>query len=126
MRWQQHSATNRDFWHSAKYKKSCTYCCGCRCSKRSVYAWVVWNIPPNSTSLSRNETLQFPQGLTSAGTNGYKGPCPPFGVHRYFFTLYALDTVLNLDSSTTRSGLEQAIVGHIINKTILMGTYSRN
>ncbi|SRR5579885_42582 len=88
--------------------------------------WVVWNIPPNSTSLSRNETLQFPQGLTSAGTNGYKGPCPPFGVHRYFFTLYALDTVLNLDSSTTRSGLEQAMVGHIINKTILMGTYSRN
>jgi Raf kinase inhibitor-like YbhB/YbcL family protein len=88
--------------------------------------WVMWNILPNNTSFSEGKTIQFPQGITSAGTHGYKGPCPPFGVHRYFFTLYALDTTFNLGSSATRSDLEQAIHGHIIGKTVLTGTYSKS
>ncbi len=88
--------------------------------------WTMWNISPNSTGFSGGQTMQFPQGITSAGSHGYKGPCPPSGVHRYFFTLYALDTVLNLDSNATRSDLKQAMAGHVLDKAVLMGTYSRS
>jgi Raf kinase inhibitor-like YbhB/YbcL family protein len=88
--------------------------------------WTMWNIPTNVTAFSAGEDMVFPQGITSAGTNGYKGPCPPSGTHRYFFTLYALDTTLNLDQNVTRSDLEQAMNGHIIDKTELMGRYSRS
>ncbi|MDE1829970.1 MAG: YbhB/YbcL family Raf kinase inhibitor-like protein [Thaumarchaeota archaeon] len=86
--------------------------------------WIMWNISPSVTKLS-GENMTFPQGITSDGTHGYKGPCPPSGTHRYFFTLYALDTSLNLDPNTTRNVLEQAMSGHVIDKTFLMGTYSR-
>lgn len=87
--------------------------------------WTMWNISTNNTAFYAGEDMMFPQGVTSAGTHGYKGPCPPSGTHRYFFTLYALDTILNLDQNTTRSDLEQAMNGHVIDKTELMGQYSR-
>jgi Raf kinase inhibitor-like YbhB/YbcL family protein len=85
----------------------------------------MWNISTNDTAFSAGEDMMFPQGVTSAGTHGYKGPCPPSGTHRYFSTLYALDTTLNLDQNATRSDLEQAMNGHIIDKTELMGRYFR-
>lgn len=88
--------------------------------------WTMWNIPINNTTFYAGEDMMFPQGITSAGTNGYKGPCPPSGTHRYFFTLYALDTLLNLGQNTTRNDLEQAMNGHVIDKTELMGRYFRS
>ena len=88
--------------------------------------WTIWNISTNTTTFSAGEDVMFPQGVTSAGTHGYKGPCPPSGTHRYFFTLYALDTILNLDQNATRSDLEQAMNGHVIDKTELMGRYLRS
>lgn len=87
--------------------------------------WTMWNIPTNATEFSVGENISFSQGMTSAGKIGYKSPCPPSGTHRYFFTLYALDTVLNLGQNTTRDVLEQTIAGHILDKSVLMGTYSR-
>ena len=87
--------------------------------------WIMWNIPTNTTGFSAGELISYPQGMTSAGNLGYKGPCPPSGTHRYFFTLYALDTVLFLDQNTTRDVLERSIAGHVVNQTVLMGTYSR-
>lgn len=86
--------------------------------------WIMWNIPTNVIALN-GSSLAFPQGLTTAGTNGYKGPCPPYGTHRYFFNLYALDTTLNLGADSTRSVLEKVMSGHVVGKTFLMGTYSR-
>lgn len=88
--------------------------------------WVMWNISTNDTSFSPGEEMIFPQGITSAGTHGYKAPCPPSGTHRYFFTLYALDTLLDLDQNSTRSDLEQVMNGHVIDKTELMGMYSKS
>lgn len=88
--------------------------------------WIVWNIAASDTALSADEDMVFPQGVTSAGTHGYKAPCPLSGTHRYFFTLYALDTFLNLDQNSTRSDLEQAMNGHVIDKTELMGMYSKS
>jgi hypothetical protein len=88
--------------------------------------WTMWDISTNATTFFAGEDVRFPQGVTSTGTHGYKGPCPPSGTHRYFFTLYALDTILNLDQNATRSDLEQAMNGHVIDKTELMGRYSRS
>lgn len=88
--------------------------------------WTVWNIPTNHTTFSAGENVLFPQGVTSTGKPGYQGPCPPSGTHRYFFTLYALDTVLDLDKNAIRSNLEQTIAGHVIDETVLIGTYSKS
>ncbi|MDE1765336.1 MAG: YbhB/YbcL family Raf kinase inhibitor-like protein [Thaumarchaeota archaeon] len=88
--------------------------------------WTVWNIPTNVTAFSAGQGIPFPQGITSAKTHGYKGPCPPSGIHRYFFTAYALDSVLDLNENATRSDLEQAMSGHVVGTTELMGKYSKH
>jgi hypothetical protein len=64
------------------------------------------------------------------GTNGwgrrdYGGPCPPSGTHRYFFKLYALDTMLDLPAGATKEDVIGAIEGHILAQAELMGTYAR-
>lgn len=93
-------------------------------SKSDFVHWVVWNISPTKTTFKTGDA-ESPQGKNSAGTVGYFGPCPPSGVHRYFFTLYALDTSFYL-TTPTRTELQQAIDGHILEKTVLLGKYSRN
>jgi Raf kinase inhibitor-like YbhB/YbcL family protein len=93
--------------------------------------WVAWNIPTNTQALSEGfpkqdaSSNQIKQGVTDFKRPGYGGPCPPSGTHRYFFKLYALDTVLNLPSQTTKSELEKAMRGHIVDQAELMGTYQR-
>jgi len=47
------------------------------------------------------------------------------GDGRYFFKLYALDTVLSLGSGATNAQVEAAMQGHILAKAQLMGTYKR-
>ena len=93
--------------------------------------WVLFNIPPGESGLPP----EIPPDKTLSngakhGTNdfrklGYGGPCPPGGTHRYFFKLYALDTMLNLDSGITKKELENAMKGHILAEGHLMGKYKR-
>ncbi len=88
--------------------------------------WVVWNIPPDTR---RIEEMSVPAGAVQ-GHNGWKrnaygGPCPPSGTHRYFFKIFALDTVLTLPDTATKTDLERAIKGHILARGELMGTYER-
>ena len=89
--------------------------------------WLVWNIPPHITEI--NGASLPPQGstegITNFGKTGYGGPCPPTGEHRYFFKLYALDTILKLDSSAKKSELLKAMQGHILKKSELIGVYKR-
>ncbi len=93
--------------------------------------WILFNIPANVNQLSegipRQNTLAdgSRQGKTSWHKVGYGGPCPPSGTHRYFFTLYALDTLLNLPASASKEQVLQAMSGHILAKSELMGTYKR-
>ncbi|MCH6558228.1 MAG: YbhB/YbcL family Raf kinase inhibitor-like protein [Nitrospirae bacterium] len=93
--------------------------------------WVAWNIPATSRSLDEGLPKQdsLPNGMKQGTTDfrrvGYGGPCPPSGTHRYFFKLYALDTSLNLPSSTTKAALEKAMQGHILKQGELMGVYRR-
>jgi len=93
--------------------------------------WVVWNIPASAAALPQDvpKKAQLPdgtrQGLTDFGRAGYGGPCPPSGVHRYYFTLYALDAALELPATTTKAALVKALEGHVLAEAQLMGTYTR-
>jgi len=93
--------------------------------------WVLYNIPPGTTELAEGiKSAALPAG-TLEGYNdwkrtGYGGPCPPIGRHRYFHKLYALDTVLPAMENPTRSDLEQAMKGHVLEKAELIGTYQKS
>jgi len=87
--------------------------------------WVAWNISPDIETIGKGESLKN-EGVSSFGSTGYGGPCPPSGTHRYFFKLYALDMILEINSNIKKTDLEKAISGHILEKTELIGKYSRN
>ena len=90
--------------------------------------WVVVNLSAETRELAE-ATRKLPRGARM-GSNGWKqraygGPCPPIGRHRYVHKLYALDTVLPRLKSPTKSGLEQAMRGHILGRAQLIGTYQK-
>jgi hypothetical protein len=94
--------------------------------------WVVYNLPASARQLPENvpsgEMLPGggKQGLTDFRTAGYGGPCPPPGKpHRYFFRLYALDTVLSLPALARRRDVDSAMKGHVLAQAELMGTFER-
>ena len=86
--------------------------------------WVVFNIPAETTVLAEGQKPPGVEGMNSAG-QGYTGPCPPDGEHRYFFKLYALDTLLDLNRSATKARVEQAMKGHVLEKAQLIGVYKK-
>lgn len=65
------------------------------------------------------------EGLNAFNTVSYCGPCPSSGTHSYYFTVYVLDTKLNLRTGTSRNEVESAMITHIIDKGGLMGQYRR-
>jgi len=75
--------------------------------------------------LGEDEIPEGVQGKNDFNKLGYGGPCPPVGVHRYFFKLFALDTTLNLQEGATKKEVEQAIEGHVIVQSTLMGVYEK-
>ena len=93
--------------------------------------WVIYNLPASTRALAENvqpdATLKDGSlnGQNSSRRSGYTGPCPPNGKHRYFFKLYALDSVLALKSGATKDQLLSAMQGHILAQAELMGTYQR-
>jgi Raf kinase inhibitor-like YbhB/YbcL family protein len=98
--------------------------------KMTYVHWVLYNIPPGAGSLAEGiRAADLPpgtlQGLNDWKRTGYGGPCPPIGRHRYFFKLYALDTQLPDLHRPNKAKLEQAMQGHILAESVLMGTYQR-
>lgn len=93
--------------------------------------WVLFNIPADTTTLEENYSTEAKlpngaiNGMTDFGSNGYGGPCPPGGTHRYYFKVYALDTTLGLESSAKKPDLLKAMEGHILAQGQLMGKYQR-
>ncbi len=85
--------------------------------------WVVCDIPASTKSIGEN-TVPGIEGLNGMRRKGYTGPCPPYGTHRYFFKVYALDTELNLGSSARKHDVEKAMQGHILAKGELVGLFS--
>jgi len=88
--------------------------------------WVLWNITPETKEIKENAvTTGATQGLNDFRIHDYRGPCPPSGTHRYFFKMYALDTILNLNSSATKTDMEKAMQGHILEQAQIIGLYKR-
>ncbi len=95
--------------------------------------WVVFNLPPGIKTLSQDVdiiSLGGREGKNSWGNRSYGGPCPPDGQHRYFFTLYALDTILELDEFATKQDVIEQIESddkkHLLATGQLMGLYQRS
>lgn len=88
--------------------------------------WLLWNIPPDTEIIEEGTIpLGATEGTNSSGRVGYHGPCPPEGAHHYFFKLYALDTTLDLPSSTKHNDLVEAMENHLLDQTSLVGIYAR-
>ena len=93
--------------------------------------WVLFNLPADVTTLAAglpaDATLKngARHGKNDFRKLGYGGPCPPGGTHRYYFKLYALDTLLSLESGSTKAQLLATMKGHILAEGQLMGKYKR-
>jgi Raf kinase inhibitor-like YbhB/YbcL family protein len=90
--------------------------------KRTWVHWVVYDLPPRAGEISPGAGRA---GKGDEGKTVWRGPCPPVGRHRYFFKLYALDEALGDRGALTKSELEKAMEGHILEKTELVGTYEK-
>jgi Raf kinase inhibitor-like YbhB/YbcL family protein len=87
--------------------------------------WVAYDIEPVG-EIPEDVGEIGVSGRNSAGELGYVGPCPPSGIHRYFFRVYALDTRLGLEEGATKSQVLDAARDHVLAEATLMGTYSRD
>ena len=83
--------------------------------------WVDYDIDPIE-EISEGASVGR-QGMNSFDRVGYGGPCPSNGTHRYYFDVFALDTKLGLPEGKSRSEVESAMRGHILDSAELMGKY---
>jgi hypothetical protein len=93
--------------------------------------WIVFNLPPDAAGLPEDAPAgpRLPDGATQGANSwrrlGYGGPCPPSGLHRYFFKLYALDAKLDLEPGASKKQLLKAMQGRVLEEASCMGTYQR-
>ncbi len=90
--------------------------------------WLLYNLPSDTQGLAEGVS-SLPagamQGKNDWHRSGYGGPCPPIGAHRYFFKLYALDTLLPDLHEPDKNALESAMRGHVLEQAVLIGTYRK-
>ena len=89
------------------------------------FHWVVYNIPAQSEKVDEGGALfSGTLGKNSWGREQYSGPCPPTrAIHRYVFTLYALNAPLNLPPGESADAVLKAAQGHVLAKATLLGVY---
>ncbi len=87
--------------------------------------WLVWDIAPASKGIAEADKAAATMGLNGTGQPGYYAMCPPDREHRYFFKLYALDTMLGAVKVTSKAELLAAMQGHIVGQAELTGRYNR-
>lgn len=86
--------------------------------------WLLWNISPDINTIKSGETPQNSiSGVNDFRETKYRGPCPAFSEHRYFFTIYALNTEPELAAGESIDALEEAMRGHVLARGQLMGRY---
>lgn len=91
--------------------------------------WVLYDLPADTKGLAEGAAESgLPSGAVTGkndwGKTAFGGSCPPIGRHRYFHTLFALDTTIDLKDAT-KAELEDAMRGHILGKAVLIGTYEK-
>ena len=94
--------------------------------KMTYVHWVLYDIGPGVSRLEGKAPPGARDGLNDWKRTGYGGPCPPIGRHRYYFKLYALDTLLGDLGKATKSTVEAALQGHVLEQATLMGTYQKH
>ena len=92
--------------------------------------WLLYNLPTAASGLAEGLSAKHLPAGTLQGVNdwhrtGYGGPCPPIGQHRYFHKLYALDALLPDLKGPAKTALEQAMHGHVLAQTQLVGLYQK-
>ncbi len=94
--------------------------------------WLLYEIPAELRGLGEGLprvteiTGVGRQGINDYGQLGYGGPCPPPGPpHRYIFTLYALETRLDLPPGIRLAELKRVIQDHILAHSQWSGRYGR-
>lgn len=87
--------------------------------------WTIWNIDPKTNLIAEAAAPAGVQGTNDFNKSGYGAPCPPFGSHRYYFKIYALDRQLELKPGARRREIDAAIKGHVIAEGQIMGRYSK-
>ena len=86
--------------------------------------WILWNIKPNIRVIGEGNSAGL-VGKNTRGNLNYGGPCPLDREHRYFFKLFAVDTVLSFPEGSSKKEVLNAINHHIIDKAELIGRYKR-
>jgi Raf kinase inhibitor-like YbhB/YbcL family protein len=87
---------------------------------------------PNGTRHGLNDYTKWFAGDENMRGDyyGYDGPCPPWNdlrLHRYVFTLYALDVPhVDVHGDLTGANARLAIAGHVLAQASLTGTYTLN
>ena len=91
--------------------------------------WSVANLPADLRSLDRDSNGKLPKGAVvlknDGGGYGYLGSAPPegHGPHRYFFTVHALDTLLDLDDSVSPTAAAFQTLGHVLARGSIVGIW---
>jgi len=87
--------------------------------------WILFNVHVISKIEEDNVPPGAVQGTNSWGNNSYGGPCPPTGTHRYVFKLYALDSPLDLNESSSKQDVLNAMKAHLLAQAQLIGLYRK-
>jgi phosphatidylethanolamine-binding protein (PEBP) family uncharacterized protein len=101
-----------------------------------VLHWMVWNLPPTTTSLPEGipHGGQRADGSRQISVSGpyYRGPAAPASgpPHHYVFELFAVDTLIEVPAvgaapAATRAAVLAAMAGHVRGKGALVGTFKR-
>jgi phosphatidylethanolamine-binding protein (PEBP) family uncharacterized protein len=86
---------------------------------------VVYDIDPTVTEIPEGTVPKGGSlGISSAGQR-YVPPCPPSGVHRYVFRLYAIDRLVLFETTPNKQDLLAAIDPVLVAEAELMGRYGR-
>ncbi len=85
--------------------------------------WLVYDIDKDTRKIEEN-SIPGKQVQNSFGKKDYGGPCPPSGVHRYYFRLFALDTD-SLGNITNKDDFDKNVEAHTLDKAELMGRFKK-
>lgn len=91
--------------------------------------WVVYDLPATASGLEEGAGSlpgKARHGLNDWKREGYGGPCPPVGRHRYIHKLYALDAELGALATATKARVLDAMQGHVLAQAVLTGTYAKH
>jgi hypothetical protein len=86
--------------------------------------WIAADIPADATTLAAGSSPGT-DGRNDFRRNGWGGPCPPSGSHRYAFEVFALSEQLGLPAGFSGEELRSAMEGKVLASGRLTASYRR-